>query len=868
VTQWRCDALEALDALDCEMRLCARLGSVYQIDMRVVVLAVAGLILVCCGSSKRDFGGEQSGGASGSGGASTAMSGSGGRNVAGRGGGIGSQLNAGAAGADQTDTTMAGAAGLGGPDDVGPGGAAGTEGGIDCTTGQYDDGSSCHDLTVCGATEFEQSPAKPDQDRVCAKLTQCSANEYEKTAPTAKTNRECSGLSVCGAGMFVSVKPGVNSDRQCSACPASTFSSILNSAACAAWSTCKSGESESVAPNATTDRVCSVCGSGKYGSGGQCLALTVCKSTEYEAAPATATSDRKCSALTVCQPGSRQTAAPTATTDRQCAACSSGTYSTQANATSCAPWTACTANEYESTAPSLLVNRVCTALTSCAAGTRIVKAATATSDRSCQACASGTFTTAANLSTCDTWANCAAGYSAVAGSATKDRTCNACASGFFSTTSNAAACSAWKTCASNQTLTKAGTATSDAVCTDKPICGTAVDRVCTVDCPCASGEGVCTASNQCASGVSCVVGGGKKKGRTGNTCLTAHCDNDIKDADETSVDCGGVCGCRATFEVVSYKNMPSGAAMGSLNSMSGDGSRFAATLSRSGTAYPAAIASDGTVTELAAYGAYGYGYVISADGNVIVGEMGCANPPTCSDHSTSQVRWAGAAAPLIISINNGAVRYVSSSGTYVGGTYFDATLDRNSGFVINGNALNAVSELRYVSGMTKDGKYLGGDVPDANGGGVGLWFSTTRAVTPLKGSTWTSTSITAINGNTPVVIGQGYISAKDLQVGYRWKAGQFTELGVLSGTTTSAPSAVSNDGSTVVGTVDPSGFQQAFIWTDADKLRYLVDELKARGYEPPSDMLLKYPKFISEDGKTIVGVEVLTPPTFWRVVLN
>ena len=838
--------------------------------MRVSVFAVVGFWLACCSSPNRDFkAGEKTGGASGSGASTAMMGGSAGWSVAGRGGGTGTALDGGTAGSDQPDTNMAGAAGVSGPDDMAQGGAAGADGAIDCTASQYQTGTSCHDLTVCGATEFEQSPAKPDQDRVCAKLVQCSGNEYEKTAPTAKTNRECSGLSICGAGLFVSVKPTANSDRMCGACPASTFSSALNVAMCAAWSTCKSGESESVAPNATSDRVCSVCGSGKYESNGQCLALTACKSTEYESTPASAISDRKCSALTVCQAGSRQTAAPTATTDRQCAACSAGTYSSQTNASSCSAWTACTANQYQSTAPSLLADRVCTALTSCAAGTRINTPASATSDRVCLACASGTFTTAANLSTCDNWANCAAGYSAVAGSATKDRTCNACASGFFSTTTNAASCSAWKTCTSAQTLTNAGTSTSDAVCTDKPVCGTAVDRVCTVDCPCASGEGVCTASTQCSSGVSCVVGGGKKVGRSGNTCLTAHCDNDKKDADETSVDCGGVCGCRATYEVVSYKNLPSGAAVSSdtLSSMSGDGSRFAATISRSGTAYPAAIAADGTITELLAYGAYGYGLVISADGNVIVGEMGCSDPPTCSEHSTTEVKWVGTAAPQVV-LYNGAARYLSSSGTYVGGTYYDTSLNRNIGFLINGNALNAVSELGYVNGMTKDGKYLGGQIPDSAGGGVGLWYAPTRALTKLSNSSWNNTSITAVNGNTPVVIGQGYVSATDLEVGYRWKGGVFTELGVLTGTTMSIPSAVSNDGSTVVGTVRPGEVAQAFIWTDAGKLRYIADELKARGYEPPSDFLIKYPEFISEDGKTIVGVEILDPPTFWRVVLN
>jgi len=213
--------------------------------------------------------------------------------------------------------------------------------------------------------------------------------------------------------------------------------------------------------------VCSSCGSGKYGGSGQCQALTVCTATEYEATAPTATTDRKCAAVTVCQPGSRETAAPTATTDRQCAACSSGTYSTQANAGLCSVWTACTANQFQSTAPSAVIDRVCATLTSCAAGTRIITSASATSDRVCQACDSGTFTTSANLNMCSNWSVCAAGYSAVTGTSTKDRTCTACVSG-FSTTTNAAACTPWKTCTSSQNQTKAGTSTSDVECTAKP----------------------------------------------------------------------------------------------------------------------------------------------------------------------------------------------------------------------------------------------------------------------------------------------------------------------------------------------------------------------------------------------------------------
>ena len=53
-----------------------------------------------------------------------------------------------------------------------------------------------------------------------------------------------------------------------------------------------------------------------------------------------------------------------------------------------------------------------------------------------------------------------------------------------------------------------------------------------------------------------------------------------------------------------------------------------------------------------------------------------------------------------------------------------------------------------------------------------------------------------------------------------------------------------------------------------DEVRTIVDELKARGLEPVSDLTLKYAKFISDDGKTIVGADFTSPPTFWRVILQ
>ena len=104
-------------------------------------------------------------------------------------------------------------------------------------------------------------------------------------------------------------------------------------------------------------------------------------------------------------------------------------------------------------------------------------------------------------------------------------------------------------------------------------------------------------------------------------------------------------------------------------------------------------------------------------------------------------------------------------------------------------------------------------------------------------------------------------------IGYRWKGGVLTELGFLPGASHTYPSEVSANGSAVVGS-SSGALQLAFIWTEQDKMRTVVDELKERGLEPPVDLTLKSARFISDDGKMIVGSELTQPPTFWRVILE
>jgi uncharacterized membrane protein len=465
------------------------------------------------------------------------------------------------------------------------------------------------------------------------------------------------------------------------------------------------------------------------------------------------------------------------------------------------------------------------------------------------------------LTTCD-----AGRRQAKAPTASTDRECADCEAGTFTKTANQATCVPWIECLATQEETKPGTSTSDAVCTNGPDCDAADDRACTKECPCSSAEGVCTANDQCASGTSCVSGSGKKVGRAGDTCLATHCNNDVKDSGETSVDCGSECGCRATFEFGALKGIPAGLSGFEVLALSRDGKRQVGYASRGQASYPIAIAFDGTVTELETYGTGGAVLAANTDGSVLVGTMGCANPPTCSDTTSSIVQWPGQAAPKVIAAV-GTPRGISSSGSVVAGDFYDGGASEQQGFLISGNSRFVIPELLGVVSVTPDGKYVAGSLRNADE--AGLWSVQTASITKIGLATWSRTTITATNGVEPVVVGNGYVAESDSSSGFRWRANVVTDLGVLNGFKYTTPNAVSLDGNTIVGVAQTANFtQEAFIWTEQDKLRTLEDELKARGLEFALDFSITQARFTSDDGKTIVGWEFTDPRAFWRATLD
>lgn len=507
----------------------------------------------------------------------------------------------------------------------------------------------------------------------------------------------------------------------------------------------------------------------------------------------------------------------------------------------------------------------CRPLTVCPAGTFVSSEPSADSDRSCEACADGAFSRALNAATCVPWSECQEGESeSVPPSAASDRVCSTCGAGKYARGQD---CVALTVCTADQYESTPPTATSDRECTDKPVCGTDPERTCTVDCPCPSGEGMCTASNQCEAGASCVAGSGKKVGRDADTCLANHCNSGLRDGDETSVDCGGECGCRATFDGIEVKSLPAGMDSFYPSAMSRDGERLAGAVTKGRLSYPAVMTLDGKVTALENYGREGSTVAASANGNVVLGVLSCANPPSCSDTAATGVTWTGTAAPQVVAPHGGNPRAISSSGTIVVGDYYDSAAGDYLGFyAAAGKNTITIADPMFVRGITPDGQHVVGE--STSGGQAKLWSAQTGLVTKIGLTTWSNITIDAINGPDPVVVGSAVVTASGERVGFRWKGGALTELARLGGGAFIDPSGVSTDGGTVVDAAGPAGIQQTFIWTDAGQRRPLVDELRARGLELAEDFSLSAAPFLSDDGKTIVGSFGTTPSSFWRVVLD
>jgi hypothetical protein len=150
----------------------------------------------------------------------------------------------------------------------------------------------------------------------------------------------------------------------------------------------------------------------------------------------------------------------------------------------------------------------CVPWTDCAPGTHVVADGTSSTDRTCTACESGTFTSSSNQPACTAWSNCVAGtYVSTPGSTTTDRACSTCPAGTFADQANQSVCLAQGACPAGTVELSPATSSTAAVC-DPCEAGTHCPGGVAPKTACAAGtwDNDLDASTSCVAHTDCVTG--------------------------------------------------------------------------------------------------------------------------------------------------------------------------------------------------------------------------------------------------------------------------------------------------------------------------------------------------------------------------
>lgn len=416
-------------------------------------------------------------------------------------------------------------------------------------------------------------------------------------------------------------------------------------------------------------------------------------------------------------------------------------------------------------------------------------------------------------------------------------------------------CASFGQCVTSAAYCRADHAEDGASCGDNRACDGAgecelscptqrgAERTCTVECPCDAGAGVCSSNAQCDAGLVCVTGGGIKYGLTGNTCLPAHCDNDVQDASESSIDCGGQCGCTATLEILAEYASPTG--------ISDDGNKVVGYSSNSSGRWAYLWDETGTRAELSDdHTAQG----ISGDGRVIIG-AGDVGP----------VRWVNGGQPerILPERFTGGVPYdVSRTGaTIVGRGYTaDGTWEV---FRWTNGATTSITGLYDFVALSADGALALGHEPGESGArGAPAFWSTGSGTTPFTvPGNWDVTSAWVMSRNGQHVVGEAIGQSPALFV---WSQGGAVAQLASTAAANAYGNDVSNDG-VVVGQSCRGGCP-ALYWTAESEYepRLIEDLMRERGLEL-GEITIWNARLITPDGKTIVGESM---GGLWRLRLH
>lgn len=272
--------------------------------------------------------------------------------------------------------------------------------------------SDRNDLDEAGTT----GPASSSPDSGSSGSSETSSTDEPTSnpeTPCAEGLLNSDGFCVpelrCAPGTFITT---MNGSRTCAPCPSGSYSEDFDSETCVPWRNCELGTFVVEPGSSTSDRKCKSCPEGE--------STTVVNAGE-------------CSGEDDCPPG---------------------TYENGDECVECAPGSYCSGKtDYEVTCPEgmwdddLDPKTPCVVSTSCAAGQRVLKPGSPTTDRRCEYCDDENWSDQINATSCKQWTVCEVGSQVdVQGTRSSDRSCKACPEGTFADEENAATCTAWNTC--------------------------------------------------------------------------------------------------------------------------------------------------------------------------------------------------------------------------------------------------------------------------------------------------------------------------------------------------------------------------------------------------------------------------------------
>ncbi len=380
-------------------------------------------------------------------------------------------------------------------------------------------------------------------------------------------------------------------------------------------------------------------------------------------------------------------------------------------------------------------------------------------------------------------------------------------------------------------------------CLDCPTT-TASSRQCTTECPCAAGEGRCAANTDCKAGFVCALGTAVKYGFSGNTCLPTHCDNNIQDNNETSVDCGGECGCGATFDVQSNSVTLSG--------ISSDGTVVSFVSGGTNSSY--VWESDGRSSVLSSsHAARG----ISSDGTVIIGS-GSAGP----------VRWVNRGqAELLLPANqftSGNPLGLSFDGSVVVGEGYPSGGSGPVGFVWSNGTFSSYPTFAWFKDVSSDGELVLGFGTDTY---ARLW-SRTSGESPISlpgGGTFYASGFGDMSSNGRFVVGGVQRPSGSAPMIWDRTAQTVTPLERLPGIDASPIPTTVDDNGLVLG--EACRNCEGVYWSPADGYRphRFVEFMATYGVELPAGVTLGAVRLVTSNGRTFAGDAFYGDFKRWRL---